>query len=136
MDRRRTYKLCEGRKQILFTEALTSHAGDDFTTCAELNLLGANAKVLPSDGWKVVYADSEEVDAEDGSGDKVLDMHPDTFWHTQWDAAKPKHPHHLVIDMGREETVAGLRYLPRQDSGNGNIRDFRLYLSATPFPGL
>lgn len=79
----------------------------------------------------------EEAEGEDGRADNVLDLDPKTFWHTQWDAAKPKPPHHLVIDLGRKETITGLRCLPRQDGlPNGRIREFRVYVSAVPFKGL
>jgi len=121
--------------RYLCLEALNSYANDEYSTCAELELLGSDSKALPRHNWNIVYADSEEVLAEDGGGDNVLDSRPDTFWHTQWGAAKPKHPHWLVIDLGREETISGLRYLPRQDNPNGQIRDFRVFVSATPFPG-
>ena len=122
--------------RYLCLEALNSYPNDEYSTCAELELLGPDSKALAGHGWKIVYADSEEVLAEDGGGDNVLDSRPDTFWHTQWGAAKPKHPHWLVIDLGREESIAGLRYLPRQDMPNGQIRDFQIFVSATTFPGL
>ena len=122
--------------RYLCLEALNSYANDEYSTCAELELLGSDSKALPRHNWNIVYADSEEVLAEDGGGDNVLDSRPDTFWHTQWGAAKPKHPHWLVIDLGREETISGLRYLPRQDKTNGQIRDFQIFVSATAFPGL
>jgi beta-galactosidase len=32
-------------------------------------------------------------------------------------------PHELVIDLGREVTLAGLSYLPRQDMANGRIAE-------------
>jgi beta-galactosidase len=117
-------------------DALDSHPGDSYTTCAELYLMGPDGKDLPRDSWKVVYADSEEVDADDGRADNVFDLQPTTFWHTQWESASPKHPHQLVLDLGSEETVSGLRYLPRQDSPNGRINHFRVYLNSSPFPGL
>jgi beta-galactosidase len=69
----------------------------------------------------------------------VLNSDPRTFWHaerTDWDRLKTPPPHHLVIDLGREREVAGLRYLPRSDSENGRIRDFRVYLTQEPFGGL
>jgi beta-galactosidase len=117
-------------------EAVDSHSGDAYTTCAELCLLGPDGKDLPRDAWRVVYADSEEVDGDDGRADNVFDLQPTTFWHTQWEAAQPPHPHQIVLDLGSEQTVTGLRYLPRQDSPNGRIKDFRLYLSKAVFPGL
>jgi beta-galactosidase len=131
-----TVTIAAAKGRYLCLEVLSSHSGDQYATCAELDFVGSNGKELARDQWKVVYADSEEVEAEDGSADNVLDSNPGTFWHTQWQAAKPEHPHHLVIDLGREETLTGLRYLPRQDSPNGRIQGFRLFLSATPFPGL
>jgi beta-galactosidase len=81
----------------------------------------------------VVYADSEEVEGDDGRADNVFDLQPTTFWHTQWEGAQPAHPHQLVLDLGGVQTVTGLRYLPRQDSANGRIKNYRLYLRTEPF---
>lgn len=124
------------RGRYFCLEALNSQDKDPFTTCAELGLLDAEGKELPRDGWAVVYADSEEVSGDDGSAANVLDGQTDTFWHTEWEAAKPGHPHRLVIDLGATTTVAGMRYLPRQDSPNGRIRDYRVYVSEQVFAGL
>jgi len=132
-----TVKLTSTRGRYVCLEALSTQKGDEFATCAELSLLGPEGKELPRQGWRVLYADSEEAEGEDGRADNVLDQDPKTFWHTQWDAAKPKPPHQLAIDLGREETITGLRYLPRQDGlPNGRIREFRVYVSSTPFKGL
>jgi beta-galactosidase len=117
-------------------EALNSQNGDEFTTCAEINFLDAAGKDLPRDNWKVAYADSEETEGEDGRADNVFDLQSTTYWHTQWESAQPKHPHQLVLDLGGIQTVSGLRYLPRQDSPNGRIKDYRLFLSTALFPGL
>jgi beta-galactosidase len=117
-------------------EALNSQQQDIYTTVAELKLLGSEGGELNRSGWKIVYADSEEMSAENGSAANVLDLNPDTFWHTQWDTEKPEHPHHLVIDLGKEEIVSGIGYLPRQDEPHGLIREFRLYVSGKRFPGL
>jgi len=131
-----TVKFDAVKARYFCLEALSSHPGDEFATCAELYLLGADGKDLPREAWKVVYADSEETDNDDGRADNVFDLQSTTFWHTEWSAAKPRHPHQVVIDLGDEEAVGGLRYLPRQDSPNGRIKQYRLYLSAKPFPGL
>jgi beta-galactosidase len=128
------FNVVQGRYIAL--EALDSHPGDDFTTCAELHFLGADGAPLRQDGWKVIYASSEEAVAEDGGANNVLDGQPESFWHTEWHGTPTVHPHHLVIDLGREEAVGGFRYLPRQDMPNGRIKDFRLYISQNPFRGL
>jgi beta-galactosidase len=82
----------------------------------------------------VFYADSEEVEGDDGKADNVFDLQSTTFWHTQWDGAQPVHPHQLVLDLGSVQTITGIRYLPRQESANGRIKDYRLYLRTEPFP--
>ncbi len=122
--------------RYLCLEALNSQTDDNYTTCAELELLGADGREIPREDWKVAYADSEEVDADDGRADNVFDLQPTTFWHTQWEGAQPAHPHRLVLDLGKVQTVTGLRYLPRQDSANGRIKDYRVYVQTDAFPGL
>jgi len=131
-----TVKFTSASGRYFCLEALNSQAGDVFTTCAELYLVGADGRDLPRTNWKVIYADSAETGSEDGRADNVFDFQPTTFWHTQWNDAQPKHPHQLVIDLGSEQVASGLRYLPRQDAANGRIRDYRLFLSSKEFPGL
>lgn len=128
----KTVRFKEVRGRYICLEATSSHLGDAYTTCAELELLDAAGHALQRDNWKIVFADSEEVGGEDGSAANVFDGRADTFWHTEWDAVQIKHPHQLVIDLGREETLTGFRYLPRQDLPNGRIRDYRLFVSAEP----
>jgi len=109
---------------------------DPFTTLAELYLLNESGKEIPRDKWKVLYADSEETEGEDGKADNVFDLQSTTIWHTQWQDASPRHPHQIVIDLGSVQTISGLKCLPRQDSPNGRIKDFNVYLSNTVFSGL
>jgi beta-galactosidase len=129
-----TAKFPPTRGRYFCLEALNSQSGDSFTTCAELYLIGPDGKDLPRDAWKVFYADSEEVEGDDGKADNVFDLQSTTFWHTQWDGAQPVHPHQLVLDLGSVQTITGIRYLPRQESANGRIKDYRLYLRTEPFP--
>jgi beta-galactosidase len=129
-------KFAPARGRYSCLEALNSLPGDNYTTCAELCLLGADGKELPREQWRVLYADSEETDGDDGRADNIFDLQSTTFWHTQWDGAQPAHPHQIVLDLGGKETISGLRYLPRQDSPNGRIKDYRVFLSEMPFPGL
>ena len=79
--------------------------------------------------WRVIECDSEETSGEDGRARNVLDGDPRTIWHTAWVAASPPHPHRVTIDLGRIETVEGLRYLPRQDGVNGRVARGRVQVS-------
>jgi beta-galactosidase len=124
------------RGRYVCLEALTSNNADAFTTCAELYLLDAQGKDPSRDAWKVAYADSEELEGDDGRAENVFDLQFTTVWHTEWQAAQPKHPHQLVLDLGAVQSIAGLRYLPRQDSANGRIGAFRLYIAEKLFDGL
>ncbi|MBK7877732.1 MAG: discoidin domain-containing protein [Planctomycetes bacterium] len=116
--------------------AKNAQRDDAFTTLAELYLLGPGGTELPRSNWSVLWADSEEVESENGSAQNVVDGDPQTFWHTQWSSAKPAHPHAIVLDLGQEETLTGLRCIPRQNSANGRIRQWALYTSKEPFAGL
>jgi len=118
-------------------EALNAQRENDpYTTIAELYLLDENGKELPRNKWKVMYADSEEIQGEDGKADNVFDLQSTSVWHTQWKDSSPKYPHQIVIDLGTVKDISGIKYLPRQDSPNGRIKDFRVYLSQTIFKGL
>lgn len=114
-------------------EALNAFDEQPYTTIAELELLDENGKALPRTGWKIGYADSEELGSEDGRADNVFDLQFTSIWHTQWSAASPRHPHQLVLDLGSIKNISGIRYLPRQDNKNGRIREYRLYASPLPF---
>ena len=36
-------------------------------------------------------------------------------------------PHELLVDLGREVTLTGITYLPRQDMANGRIAECELF---------
>jgi hypothetical protein len=76
--------------------------------------------------WRIADCDSEEQSGENGRARNVIDGDPGTIWHTEWVSRKPPHPHRITIDLGRVETVSGLRYLPRQDQANGRVGKYRL----------
>lgn len=111
-------------------ETLSAHDGRSYAAVAELNLLDVGGQVIDRAGWKVAYADSEELERENNSAENAIDGKSDTFWHTQWRSAAPGHPHHLVLDLAKTTLVAGFRYLPRPGEGGvgGRIKDYRVYV--------
>lgn len=53
-----------------------------------------------------------------------------TFWHTvhnQFYLAP--YPHEIQIALAKETTVKGLKYTPRQDSSEGRIGKYEVYIS-------
>ncbi|MCC6699278.1 MAG: discoidin domain-containing protein [Candidatus Hydrogenedentes bacterium] len=59
----------------------------------------------------------------------ATDDNPDTLWHTEFVGAMPGYPHELVIALDAPIPVAGITYLPRQDSPSGRVKDYEIYLS-------
>ncbi len=59
----------------------------------------------------------------------ALDGDATTIWHTGWGEKEKPFPHHLIIDLQKPMTVAGMACLPRQDMQNGRIAKFSIYLS-------
>lgn len=94
----------------------------------------ARIRQLPREGllattaWRLVRVSSES--AFNGRlAINAIDGDPRTLWHTRWRDDVAKHPHELVIDLGGEHEVRGLRYLARQDRGwNGTFRDCEISL--------
>lgn len=139
-----SFKLGNGWQHIEFgktvdtrfvcVEALNSHGGDEYAAIAELELLGEDGKPVSRQHWKVIYADSEEIEVANNIAPNVFDLQESTFWHTNYSSVKPKHPHHLVIDLGEDKKISGFSYLPRAESEkSGMIKDYNIYLKMKPF---
>jgi len=109
-------------------ESLSAFDGKPFAAVAELDLLDESGKPLSHEGWTIAYVDSEERAKEDGTAENAMDGQTANYWHTEWSAAQPNHPHQLVLDLGKSQIVAGFRYVPRQGAGGGRIQDYRIYI--------
>lgn len=122
-----------GRGRYLALQVLSEHGEGPYASLAELWAVGPDGKELPRTGWKVAYADSEEIDAENGSADNAFDLQPTTIWHTEYSQGAVKGPHLLIIDLGQVVDLSGIRVLPRQEGVNGRIKSYRVFLSEKPF---
>lgn len=86
--------------------------------------------IVSTTNMKIISFSSEETSGASTPASKAIDNNPATFWQTSWKNSQPKHPHHIAFDLGAESTLAGLRYLPRQDAKlDGNIANFSLYVT-------
>ena len=116
-------KTAKGR--YLAIECLSTQKNGDRVAIAELYLQGQDGKRLSREPWKTKYANSED---EGGNhlGDKVFDLQESTYWQTEKGASAP---HLLVIDLGSEQSVKALEYLPRAEQGApGSVKNFKVYL--------
>lgn len=109
-------------------EALNAFDGKPYAAIAEMSLLDANGKPVSAESWKIASVDSEELEKEDGSAGNAIDGQTANFWHTQWGSASPGYPHLLVIDLGKEQTIGGFRYTPRQGGESGRIKDYQIWV--------
>lgn len=121
-------RVVEGR--FLTIEALTPAAENDYAAIAEFYVLGAEGQRLSREGWTVVYADSEDTETGNHTAEKIFDLQESTFWKS---IDKTPYPQRIVIDMGKEEKIKGIEYLPRMENGApGAIKDYKIYVSGSP----
>lgn len=113
------------RGRYLAIEVQSTQKEGDVTAIAELYALDDEGKRISREPWTVKYADSED---ENGNhlGDKVYDLQESTYWQTEKAATLP---HLLVIDLGSEQLIKGIEYLPRAEQGApGSAKNVRVFL--------
>ena len=72
---------------------------------------------IERDNWKVVdFSTDEDEGAGGGRVAHALDGLYNTFWATQWRAAKPTPPHHITIDLSTAVDLHGLKLAGRVDA--------------------
>lgn len=87
---------------------------------------------LSQSTWSTVSASSQETQQENGAASNAFDNDQYTVWHTQYTGGVAPLPAELVVDTGSTNSVAGFRYLPRQDGGvNGKIKDYEVQLASS-----
>jgi hypothetical protein len=111
----------------------TALALDDYAEW-QLNLTtgawSVNDGFLPQSGWKLLYADSQETQGENGAATNAFDDSSSTIWHTQYTGSAPAHPHEIQIDLGATYALDGFAYLPRQDKDDhGMVAQYQFYAS-------
>ena len=75
----------------------------------------------------VMAASSEEPGEE---ATRLVDGNTETIWHTAYGVTVTKYPHTVDFDCSEEKLIKGFTYLPRQDGPNGDIKSYRIQLSA------
>ncbi len=101
----------------------------------KMNKITAKNLVPPSE-MKILRFSSEN-HHNDRRAVYAIDGKPGTVWHSQFSGKLAKHPHELVIDLGKTRSIQGFRYLTRQDGGwNGAFAKTAFYVSdsADQFP--
>ena len=107
-------------------QALSTHAGKSDVAVAEIYAIGLNGCRMSREQWTVKYSDSEDIRRGNFTVDKTFDLQESTYWRT---AKNAELPHLMVIDLGSEQTVTGIDYLPRAEQGApGSIKDYQVFV--------
>ncbi|MBQ7099557.1 MAG: discoidin domain-containing protein [Oscillospiraceae bacterium] len=106
-------------------------------TCAEFEVYGYAETIDPSDDSRdiptsVLTATAGNSQTNQGP-ENTLDGNDDTLWHTSWDGSS-RDTHWIQFQLSADYNVDGLRYRPRQGSGdgsqNGLITEYEIQISA------
>ena len=117
------------RGRYFALESLDAWDGAPYAAGGEIDLLDGEGRDIPHSKWTIAACDSEEGVTEDGSAENLVDGQTANRWHTERNDAPPRHPHYVVIDLGRDETVGGFVFTPVQSAtDDGRIRHYRAYV--------
>lgn len=81
------------------------------------------------DAIPVTVKFASSVESGEGDAEHMVDGNPNTYWHTMFSVTVANYPHWVDFDCGAAKTLKGFSYLPRQDSQNGNIKDYEIQVS-------
>lgn len=107
---------------------LSDIAGRGWASAAELHVLDAKGKRISRKNW-LVEAEHERHAAPRALPRNVIDGDHSTWWHSQWIGDVPPHPHHVMLDLRKEQVITGFQYLPAKIiNNNGMIRDYEWHV--------
>ncbi|NBD38037.1 MAG: hypothetical protein GVY10_05665, partial [Verrucomicrobia bacterium] len=86
------------------------------------DLTGEELKTLFGEPGLTASANSMHPDYP---ANNAVDADPATIWHTDWNHRHGP-PFQLTVELPKERTVVGFRYIPRQDKPNGRIKEYRI----------
>lgn len=107
-------------------EILSSQQDQAFSHAAEIEVLDGDGQVIPKKNWKIWFANSEEMSAENGVAENLIDGKIETHWHSVYSGMPTKFPHVIVIDTGNIGSISAIRYVGRPGN-RGGIKKVRVY---------
>lgn len=125
-------RLNKDKKEKPYTEPINLREGGTITAyyarTPELSTCQTYSRI-ESIPVEVVYCSSEMID-DGAQAAKLVDGDINTIWHTVYGRTVNDYPHWVDFDCGDEKLIKGFTYLPRQTGTNGDIKDYKLQLSA------
>lgn len=112
--------------RYLALEITSTHNINDRAAIAELHVTDTDGNRISREPWTVKYADSEDDRRGNHIADKIFDLQESTYWSA---ADSNAFPLLIVIDLGSEQTIGGIEYLPRAEHGApGSIQNYNLFI--------
>lgn len=132
------YSTDGGKTYSNYTTSIAFASGGTITAICEKSGLAPSQPAtytfdmyINKSGWKVYNVSSEQGGNE--AAKNAIDGNPSTFWHTRYSGDTPKHPHTIIIDMGKAYNITHFIYQARNDgSQNGRIANYEIYFSNSP----
>lgn len=89
--------------------------------------------IIDRSNWSVKASTEEPNEGTYGGYARLaIDNNKASFWHTQWQNAKPTVPHWIQFDMAETYDIASFKYVSRTaktNDSNGNVKKYKLYIS-------
>ncbi|MEG1638018.1 MAG: alpha-N-acetylglucosaminidase TIM-barrel domain-containing protein [Erysipelotrichaceae bacterium] len=91
--------------------------------------IASDYDVNPKD-MSATAGDFQPNNTTEGGGEYVLDNNLNTMWHTSWGGSE-RSQQYIIFNLDKEQSINGLRYLPRESGNNGVITKFDIYVKST-----
>ena len=86
-------------------------------------------KLIPVLPVSIVRAEASSFETGEGEPMNAFDGDLTTYWHTQYGAGEPKHPHVITGYLEMPSEIVGFEYYARPGNQNGRIDKFELHVS-------
>ncbi len=104
-----------------------------------LGSMTASAQILSRTGWKITTS-GECDDSGTGHANAIIDGKNETFWHSYWTGSTGgqgdktnKLPQFFQVDLGSVQEFNKIGYMPRIGLHNGFVKEYKVFVSDTPF---
>lgn len=102
-----------------------------------LGSMTASAQILSRTGWSVTV--SGETASDGGGKNTIIDGNINSYWHSNYKGnnsagdESQKLPQFFVIDLGSVQEFNKIGYRPRVGLHNGYVKEYKVFVSDTPF---
>lgn len=104
-----------------------------------LGSMTTSAQILSRTGWKITTS-GECDDSGTGHANAIIDGKNETFWHSYWTGSTGgqgdktnKLPQFFQVDLGSVQEFNKIGYMPRIGLHNGYVKEYKVFVSDTPF---